>query len=477
MVLSSMHRFQPRVHLVTRKNPMDNSPITNLENENYHTYIYPETVFTAVTAYQNQLITKLKIDSNPFAKGFRDSSRLNDYDSDYYGCPPFGSMPSFMSMGMMGGYPSHQPSGIHPFGPPPTPPHMIPPNPAHHGMLDPSTAALLFRSSPLFAAALAAQQQNAAAAAAISSKPLDLPNRNATSPGNPVGALSPDETNNNIMLEKARAAATMSMMMAKQQSNNNLSYDKPELLSPTRETKPIMSPGSLSSSTGQRLSLSPSITSSSASVEQHQLQALLAAHQQHQQSIYASRSAATANISGMPTTSVAPTTPYPPLGMSPSLLAQWTAMQQAQAAQLLMQQQQQSPPVTSSIGNSSIMNSKSSFSDSSSLLSISKSISSLSSQRDSPTYSRPGFPAFHSLGIQKFSPYIVKQSNDEKSSPKENLSCGNEEIIKRRNFDDRSCSESPIAVDPRSPRTSSSVDRESPAKSIVNDEEIDPENI
>ena len=55
-ILNSMHRFQPRVHLVTRKNPMDNSPITNLENENYHTYIYPETVFTAVTAYQNQLI-------------------------------------------------------------------------------------------------------------------------------------------------------------------------------------------------------------------------------------------------------------------------------------------------------------------------------------------------------------------------------------------------------------------------------------
>ena len=151
-----MHRFQPRVHLVTRKNPMDNSPITNLENENYHTYIYPETVFTAVTAYQNQLITKLKIDSNPFAKGFRDSSRLNDYDSDYYGCPPLGSMQSFMSMGMMGGYPSHHPSGIPSFGPPPTPPHMIPHSAAHPGMLDPSTAALLFRSSPLFAAALAA---------------------------------------------------------------------------------------------------------------------------------------------------------------------------------------------------------------------------------------------------------------------------------------------------------------------------------
>merc|ERR1711953_660801 len=96
MVLNSMHRFQPRVHLVTRRNPLDTSPIIDLERENYHTYVFPETVFTAVTAYQNQLITKLKIDSNPFAKGFRDSSRLNDYESDSYGMHPPGMDPSFL---------------------------------------------------------------------------------------------------------------------------------------------------------------------------------------------------------------------------------------------------------------------------------------------------------------------------------------------------------------------------------------------
>ena len=32
----------------------------------------PNTVFMAVTAYQNTQITQLKIDNNPFAKGFRD---------------------------------------------------------------------------------------------------------------------------------------------------------------------------------------------------------------------------------------------------------------------------------------------------------------------------------------------------------------------------------------------------------------------
>lgn len=35
----------------------------------------------AVTAYQNQLITKLKIEKNPFAKGFRDpNGRSPEYD-------------------------------------------------------------------------------------------------------------------------------------------------------------------------------------------------------------------------------------------------------------------------------------------------------------------------------------------------------------------------------------------------------------
>ncbi|XP_058818334.1 T-box protein H15-like isoform X2 [Topomyia yanbarensis] len=82
IVLNSMHRYQPRVHLV-RLGPGQQVPTSprELQEVDHKTYVYPETVFTAVTAYQNQLITKLKIDSNPFAKGFRDSSRLTDYDS------------------------------------------------------------------------------------------------------------------------------------------------------------------------------------------------------------------------------------------------------------------------------------------------------------------------------------------------------------------------------------------------------------
>ncbi|CAB3250212.1 unnamed protein product [Arctia plantaginis] len=75
-----MHRYQPRIHLVKVRE--GGGPITDLTREQHRTFVFPETVFTAVTAYQNQLITKLKIDSNPFAKGFRDSSRLTDFDRD-----------------------------------------------------------------------------------------------------------------------------------------------------------------------------------------------------------------------------------------------------------------------------------------------------------------------------------------------------------------------------------------------------------
>ncbi|XP_002064720.2 T-box protein H15 isoform X1 [Drosophila willistoni] len=83
VVLNSMHRYQPRIHLVrlSHGQSIPNNP-KELQDMDHKTYVFPETIFTAVTAYQNQLITKLKIDSNPFAKGFRDSSRLTDFDRD-----------------------------------------------------------------------------------------------------------------------------------------------------------------------------------------------------------------------------------------------------------------------------------------------------------------------------------------------------------------------------------------------------------
>ena len=243
-----MHRFQPRVHLVTRRNPLDTSPIVDLERENYHTYVFTETVFTAVTAYQNQLITKLKIDSNPFAKGFRDSSRLNDYESDF---GPYGMGPGGPGMGMMG-----PPMGMMGFGPPPGPPSHL---------MDPSMAAMLFRNSPLFAAASQANSANndaAAVAAAVAANSAVAAAQQAqqvqAAAANPSSANSTssqiaaaqaavanaNEQNNNLMAEKARIA--VSMMLA--QTSNTLSSKSPNL-------------------------------------EAQQLQALIAAHQQ-QQALY-----------------------------------------------------------------------------------------------------------------------------------------------------------------------------------------------
>ncbi len=42
-------------------------------DEKIQTFTFAETEFIAVTAYQNTDITQLKIDNNPFAKGFRDN--------------------------------------------------------------------------------------------------------------------------------------------------------------------------------------------------------------------------------------------------------------------------------------------------------------------------------------------------------------------------------------------------------------------
>jgi len=93
IILHSMHKYQPRIHIIKKKDP---SEAVSMDMERScalkKTFMFPDTVFTTVTAYQNQQITRLKIDSNPFAKGFRDSGRVRDpmeeimqaYSSAYY---------------------------------------------------------------------------------------------------------------------------------------------------------------------------------------------------------------------------------------------------------------------------------------------------------------------------------------------------------------------------------------------------------
>ncbi|KAF1760770.1 hypothetical protein GCK72_009020 [Caenorhabditis remanei] len=61
IIVNSMHKYRPRVHIIEQ----DGSQMR-------HTFSFEETEFIAVTAYQNHRITSLKIESNPFAKGFRE---------------------------------------------------------------------------------------------------------------------------------------------------------------------------------------------------------------------------------------------------------------------------------------------------------------------------------------------------------------------------------------------------------------------
>ena len=91
-----MHKYQPRFHLVRAND------ILQLPYSTFRTYVFKvsipfslilsvithptfddsifthlalvqESEFIGVTAYQNEKITQLKIDHNPFAKGFRET--------------------------------------------------------------------------------------------------------------------------------------------------------------------------------------------------------------------------------------------------------------------------------------------------------------------------------------------------------------------------------------------------------------------
>ena len=58
VILNSMHRYQPRLHLI--RSTDDNNSNSNGSNERtqeFKTFVFPETQFTAVTAYQNHRVS------------------------------------------------------------------------------------------------------------------------------------------------------------------------------------------------------------------------------------------------------------------------------------------------------------------------------------------------------------------------------------------------------------------------------------
>lgn len=90
IMLNSLHKYEPRILLVR----------VNSEHRHVIPYPYPETQFIAVTAYQNEEVTSLKIKYNPFAKAFLDAKERPDAiysrDASNYGwfLPPSASYAS-----------------------------------------------------------------------------------------------------------------------------------------------------------------------------------------------------------------------------------------------------------------------------------------------------------------------------------------------------------------------------------------------
>jgi T-box protein 20 len=62
-----MHKYQPRVHIIKRPDEASlqiNQKLqisSDLESFEYKTFVFPETSFIAVTAYQNQLVCTFKL--------------------------------------------------------------------------------------------------------------------------------------------------------------------------------------------------------------------------------------------------------------------------------------------------------------------------------------------------------------------------------------------------------------------------------
>ena len=66
IMLNSLHKYEPRVHVVR-------VPGVAGDAQQVWSFPYPSTQFVAVTAYQNEDVTALKIKHNPFAKAFLDA--------------------------------------------------------------------------------------------------------------------------------------------------------------------------------------------------------------------------------------------------------------------------------------------------------------------------------------------------------------------------------------------------------------------
>uniref|UniRef100_A0A8C6XPY5 T-box transcription factor 19 n=1 Tax=Naja naja TaxID=35670 RepID=A0A8C6XPY5_NAJNA len=84
IMLNSLHKYEPQVHIVRVGGP--HRMVMNCS--------FPETQFIAVTAYQNEEITALKIKYNPFAKAFLDAKESFSLPAphSHHGCEHYSAL-------------------------------------------------------------------------------------------------------------------------------------------------------------------------------------------------------------------------------------------------------------------------------------------------------------------------------------------------------------------------------------------------
>ncbi|XP_076819691.1 T-box transcription factor T homolog 1-like isoform X2 [Clavelina lepadiformis] len=76
IMLNSLHKYEPRIHVI-KVGGADSQKMIS-------THSFPETRFIAVTAYQNEDVTSLKIKYNPFAKAFLDAKESRAGCEQYF---------------------------------------------------------------------------------------------------------------------------------------------------------------------------------------------------------------------------------------------------------------------------------------------------------------------------------------------------------------------------------------------------------
>ena len=62
IILNSMHKYQPRVHIAQRQDSSSSAvsgecELRSLDAKQFRTFVFSETAFIGVTAYQNQLVS------------------------------------------------------------------------------------------------------------------------------------------------------------------------------------------------------------------------------------------------------------------------------------------------------------------------------------------------------------------------------------------------------------------------------------